>query len=75
MGDLRERASKNDTKGTTYITKGFAQFVAGKALISAGDWAGAKAALKPLVTSSKYELVPVPESVKHSICQAKAMRR
>ena len=58
MGDLRERASKNDTKGTTYITKGFAQYVAGKALISAGDWAGAKAALKPLVSSSKYELVP-----------------
>lgn len=58
VNDLRERSSKNDKDGTTYVTKGFAQYVAGKAYLFAGEYAAAEAALKPLVTSDKYELVP-----------------
>ncbi|MCQ2067488.1 MAG: RagB/SusD family nutrient uptake outer membrane protein [Bacteroidaceae bacterium] len=56
--DLDERESANDKKGTTYITKGFAQFVAGKSYVFANDMAAAKSALKPLVESTKYALVP-----------------
>lgn len=58
QADLRERSSKTDKNGTTYMTKGFAQYVAGKSYLFAGKFAEAKAALKPLVESDKYELVP-----------------
>ena len=55
---LRERTSTEDKGATTYITKGFAQFVAGKAYVFADDMAAAKSALTPLVKSTKYALVP-----------------
>lgn len=58
IADLRERTSKADKDGTTYVTKGFAQYVAGKAYLFAGDYDKAEAALKPLVTSDNYALVP-----------------
>ncbi len=58
IDDLRARVNKNDKKGTTYITKGFARYVAGKAYIFAEDNAAAKTALKPLVSDSCYSLVP-----------------
>ena len=56
--DLRERASTEDKDGTTYITKGFANFVAGKAYVFANKMAEAKAPLKAVITSRKYALVP-----------------
>ncbi|MBO6077958.1 MAG: RagB/SusD family nutrient uptake outer membrane protein [Bacteroidaceae bacterium] len=58
IADLKERSGKTDKKGTTFITKGFAQYVAGKAYIFADDMAAAKSALKPLVSSPNYDLVP-----------------
>ena len=58
IADLKERSATNDKKATTFITKGFAQYVAGKAYIFANDMAAAKSALKPLVESTKYALVP-----------------
>ena len=58
VGDLRERSSVNDKDGTCYITKGFANFVAGKAYIFAGKYAEAKAPLKAIISSGKYALVP-----------------
>ena len=56
--DLRERENKNDKNGTTYITKGFANFVAGKAYVFANNMSAAKAPLKAVIISNKYELVP-----------------
>ena len=58
VADLRERTSPTDKAGCCYITKGFANFVAGKALIFAGKYADAKAPLKSLISSGKYQLVP-----------------
>lgn len=58
MPDLPERNGKNDKEGTWYATKGFAQFVAGKAALFAGDNAKCVQVMKPLVESSNYELVP-----------------
>ena len=58
VADLRERDSTADKNGTTYITKGFANFVAGKAYIFAGKYAEAKAPLKAIIDSKKYALVP-----------------
>lgn len=58
VADLRERSSVSDKDATTYITKGFANFVAGKALVFAGKYSDAKAPLKALINSGKYSLVP-----------------
>ena len=58
MGDLPERKGPNDKEGAWRVTKGFAQFVAGKAALFAGDNAKAASLLKPLVESSNYALVP-----------------
>lgn len=56
--DLPERPSKDNKEGAWYVTKGFAQFVAGKCALFAGDYAKAAADIKPLVESDKYALVP-----------------
>lgn len=56
--DLRERANTGDKDATTYITKGFANFVAGKAYVFANNMAAAKAPLKAVISSGKYALVP-----------------
>ena len=58
VGDLKARINKKDKKGTTFITQGFARYVAGKAYIFAEDNNAAKTALKPLVTDTCYSLVP-----------------
>ena len=58
MGDLPERKGQSDKEGAWRVTKGFAQFVAGKAALFAGDNAKAASLLKPLVESSNYALVP-----------------
>ena len=56
--DLDERKSTSDRDGAVKVTKGFAYALEGKALIFAGDYAGAKTALKKVIDSGKYALVP-----------------
>lgn len=58
MSDIPERNGQSDREGAWYATKGFAQFVAGKSALFAGDNAKAASLLKPLVESSNYALVP-----------------
>lgn len=55
---LDERKSTADKDGAVKVTKGFAWTVQGKALMYAGDYAGAKAAFKNVISSGKYALVP-----------------
>lgn len=56
--DLDERRSQTDKDGAVKCTKGFANALAGKALLFAKDYAGAKAELKKVIDSDKYALVP-----------------
>ena len=56
--DLDERKSTSDKDGAVKVTKGFAYALAGKALLFAGDKAGAKTELKKVIDSGKYALVP-----------------
>ena len=55
---LDERKSTTDKEGSVKVTKGFAWALQGKALIFAKDYAGAKTALKKVMDSGKYALVP-----------------
>ena len=57
--DLRERTGLDDKDGAVVVTQGFANAVAGKAYLFAGNYAAAKTALKKVIDSGKYELVPV----------------
>lgn len=56
--NLDERKSPNDKDGAVKVTKGFAWALQGKALLFVKDYAGAKAALKKVIDSGKYALVP-----------------
>lgn len=56
--DLNERKSPTDKDGAVVVTKGFAWALQGKALLFVKDYAGAKAALKKVIDSGKYALVP-----------------
>ena len=56
--DLPDRNGKNDKEGAWVVTKGFAQFVAGKSALFAGDNAKVISVMKPLVESENYDLVP-----------------
>lgn len=58
VNDLDERTSPTDKVGASKVTKGFALTLAGKARLFMGDYAGAKADLKQVIESKKYELVP-----------------
>ncbi len=58
VGDLDERSSTTDMDGAVKITKGFAYALKGKALMFLGDYNGAKEALKKVIDSKKYDLVP-----------------
>jgi len=55
---LDERKSTTDKNGAVKVTKGFAWALEGKALLFAKDYAGAKTALKKVIDSGKYALVP-----------------
>lgn len=59
--DLDERASTSDQEGTYRITKGFALAVKGKAALWLGDYNTAKTALKQVISSGKYALLPSNE--------------
>ena len=56
--DLDERKSKDDKDGAVKVTKGFAWALAGKAYLFAGQYDKAKIALKKVIDSDKYDLVP-----------------
>jgi len=56
--DLDERKSTTDKDGAVKVTKGFAWALQGKALLFVKDYSGAKAALKKVIDSGKYALVP-----------------
>ena len=56
--NLDERKSTADKDGAVKVTKGFAWALQGKALLFVKDYAGAKAALKKVIDSGKYALVP-----------------
>ena len=56
--NLTERASASDKNGAYRVTKGFANALAGKAWMFAGNFEQAKADLKKVIDSGKYELVP-----------------
>ncbi len=56
--DLTSKTSVDDKKGAVKVTKEFAYAIKGKALISKHDYAGAKTALKQVIDSKLYQLVP-----------------
>ena len=56
--DLSERASTSDVDGAVRVTKGFAWALAGKAYLFAEKYDQAKTALKKVIDSGKYALVP-----------------
>ena len=58
LPDLTERTSKSDKDGAVKVTKGFANAIMGKAMLFKGDYDGAKTALKAVIDSGKYDLVP-----------------
>ncbi len=59
--DLDERASTADKDGAVKVTKGFANALAGKAYLFIGQYDKAKTALKKVIDSGKYALVPGEE--------------
>ena len=61
LPNLEEKSSKTDKDGAVKVTKGFANAVKGKAMLFKGDYTGAKAALKAVIESGKYDLVPSDE--------------
>ncbi|MBO7575584.1 MAG: RagB/SusD family nutrient uptake outer membrane protein [Bacteroidales bacterium] len=58
VAHLDERKSPTDMDGAVKVTKGFAWALQGKALLFVKDYAGAKTALKKVIDSGKYALVP-----------------
>ena len=58
LANLRSKSSKTDKDRSIVITKEFALAVKGKALLFMGKYDEAKAALKQVITSDKYDLVP-----------------
>ena len=55
---LAARNGKEDKDGAYKVTSGFANAVAGKAYLFAGNYAKAKDAFKKVIDSGNYELVP-----------------
>lgn len=59
--DLDERKGQDDKDGAVKVTKGFAWAMAGKAYLFAGQYDKAKTALKKVIDSGKYDLMPGDE--------------
>jgi len=58
LPDLDERKDMTDAAGAYKITKGFANAIKGKCYMWLGDYANAKKALKAVIDSKKYDLLP-----------------
>ncbi len=56
--DLDERKGPDDKDGAVKVTKGFAWALAGKAYLFAAEYDKAKTALKKVIDSGEYALVP-----------------
>ena len=56
--DLDERKGTDDKDGAVKVTKGFAWALSGKAYLFAAEYDKAKTALKKVIDSGKYALVP-----------------
>lgn len=56
--DLDERKGTDDKDGAVKVTRGFAWALAGKAYLFAAEYDKAKTALKKVIDSGKYALVP-----------------
>lgn len=65
LPDLNERNGASDAEGCYKVTKGFAQFVAGKCAVFLGDWATAVKYLQPLCESANYALIPNYRDLTH----------
>lgn len=63
--DLKERANTADKTMAARVSKGFAQALAGKAYLFAGNYAAAKTALKKVIDSNKYALAQNWEDLFH----------
>jgi starch-binding outer membrane protein, SusD/RagB family len=74
LPDLTERQGPNDQAGAVRITKGFAYAVKGKALIWKEDYIGAKAALKEVINSGNYGLVPSADMIRIGHADGKATK-
>lgn len=72
LPDLTERKGPNDKAGAVKITKGFAQAIKGKALLWKKDYAGAKTALKEVINSGNYALVPTEDLIRIGHADGKA---
>lgn len=59
--NLTTRQGKTDKPGSVRVTTGFAQALAGKALMFAGNYAAAKTELEKVIKSGNYDLVPGTE--------------
>ena len=57
LNDLDEKPSKDNKNGAVKVTKGFCNAISGKAKLFKGDYEGAKADLKKVIDSDKYDLV------------------
>jgi tetratricopeptide (TPR) repeat protein len=58
VADLDERKSTADKDGAVKVTKGFANALVGKTYLFLGQYDKAKTALKKVIDSGKYALVP-----------------
>lgn len=74
-GDLDERKSTSDKDGAVKVTKGFANALAGKAYLFAGQYDKAKAALKKSSTLENMHLFQVTNIWTTSILKVTVMRR
>lgn len=72
LPDLTERQGQDDRAGAVKITKGFAYAIKGKALMWKADYPGAKAALKEVINSGNYALVPSTDMVRIGHADGKA---
>lgn len=72
LPDLTERQGPDDKAGAVKITKGFANAIKGKALIWKKDYNGAKTALREVINSGNYALVPSEDMIRIGHADGKA---
>ncbi len=61
LPDLNDRQGPNDKNGAVRVTTGLANTIKGKALLWKKDYAGAQAALKKVIESGNYQLLPTAD--------------
>ena len=61
LPDLNDRQGPNDKNGAVRATTGLANTIKGKALLWKKDYAGAQAALKKVIKSGNYQLLPTAQ--------------